>query len=89
MRKRIDSRKEKARLELEGDIYGNGCRGKKGYPSKAHADAAVRLAKRDRPRGDDNRLSSYKCRACRKWHWGREGVAAWRARRKAERENPA
>lgn len=56
------------------DSFANGCRGKKGFPSKGSARGVVRVmlatgAARAAAYG------TYKCKACGKWHnGGRRGA---------------
>ena len=50
------------------ETYGDGCRGKRWYPSKAHAQSAVRRSQLER--GQDGRMNAYRCKACGRWHIG-------------------
>lgn len=48
--------------------YAPGCRGKRAYPSKAHAQSAVRTSQQDR--GQDATMNAYRCKVCKGWHIG-------------------
>lgn len=56
---------------LEAEFYGNGCRGKIGYPSKRAALGRLRALRMQ----DRHRMSAYKCKACRRWHFGHTPAA--------------
>lgn len=51
-------------------FYTNGCRGKRHYPSKKHANGTIKTMLRKGTVKLPHRLNAYKCKACRDWHIG-------------------
>jgi hypothetical protein len=57
-------------LEKTGSLFESMCAGKQPYPSESAADAALRMAQRERVMRTCAGVQSYQCPFCGEWHLG-------------------